>query len=118
MQYCIDETLLQKLSNTKKAEYFDYLSAKISFATMHNKNASKNSAYRKGELEICLQTAMVLTKVVTCHITNKSCELQLYIQKLSFAIVAYKSCHLLLLHTKAIAALTHICDFYSCQWLL
>ena len=43
---------------------------------MHNKNASNNGTYRKGELEICLQTAMVLTKVITCNITNKSCELQ------------------------------------------
>ena len=34
---------------------------------MHNKNASSNSTYRKTELEICIQTAMVLTIVVTCN---------------------------------------------------
>ena len=34
---------------------------------MHNKNASSNSTYRKGELEICIQTAMVLTIIVTCN---------------------------------------------------
>ena len=55
---------------------------------------------------------MVLTIVVTCNSTNKSCQLQQCIQKLSFAIFAYKSCHLLLLHTKVIAALTQFCDFY------
>ena len=80
---------------------------------MHNKNASSNSTYRKGELEVCLQTAMVLTKVITCNITNKICELQQCTQKLAFEIVAYKICHLLLLHTKAIAALTQFCDFCS-----
>ena len=32
---------------------------------------------------------------------------------MSFAIVAYKSCHLQLLHTKAIAALTQFCDFLA-----
>ena len=55
----------------------------------------------------------VLTIVVTCNSTNKSCQLQQCIQKLSFAIVAYERCHLLLLHTKAIAALTQFCDFSS-----
>ena len=68
---------------------------------MHNKNAVTNSTYRKRELELCMQTAMVLTIVVTCKITNKSCHLQVShtkvvicnccIQKLSFIIVAYKS---------------------------
>ena len=74
----------------------------------------------------------MLTIVVSCNSTNKSCQLQYciqklsiaimhtkdviyncYIQKLSFAIVAYKSCHLQLLHTKAIAALMQFCDVYK-----
>ena len=74
----------------------------MSYAAMHNKNASSNRAYRKGELEICIQTAVVLTIVVTCKSTNKSCELQQCIQNLSFAIVAYHSRHLQLLHTKVV----------------
>ena len=43
---------------------------------MHNKNASSNGTYIKGELEICIQTAIVLTIVVTCNSTNKSCQLR------------------------------------------
>ena len=59
-----------------KVKYFDYHSEKISYATMHNKNAGTISTYRKGELELCIQTAMVLTISVTCSSTNKSCQLQ------------------------------------------
>ena len=79
---------------------------------MHNKNASSNSTYRKWELKVYIQTAMVLRIVINCNIVFKCCHLQLFhtkvvicncfIQKLPFGIVEYKSCHLQLLHTKVI----------------
>ena len=57
---------------------------------MHNKNAGTNGTYRKGQLELCIQTAMLLTIVVTCNSTNKSCN------------NAFNSYHLQLLHTKVV----------------
>ena len=38
---------------------------------MYNKNTSSDSTNRKGELDLCIQTAMVLTIVVTSNSTNK-----------------------------------------------
>ena len=67
---------IQNLPNVNWAKYFDYHSAKILYATMHNKNTQTNSTYRKGELELCTQTAMglttVQTKVVNCNNVYKN----------------------------------------------
>ena len=73
---------------------------------MHSKNDSSDSTYRKGRIDLCIQTTILLTKVVNYNSAHKSCQLQYAYENSTYEMNDYhlqyciqKVCTIVLVHT-------------------